>query len=165
MELKTIVPRPRTRELLPLANLRDEMDRLFESWTASFEMEPFFRPLLRPELAETFFHPRLDVVETDKGLALRAELPGIEETDVEIELMKDRIVLKGEKKLAKEEKKEGYYRKECQFGAFYREVPLPWEVDTEKVAAAASFKNGVLTVDVPKPKELEAGKRKIAIHA
>lgn len=156
----------RTRELAPfrpfapLTSLRDEMDRLLESFSRQMEMEPGVF-----EGEKVLFMPTMDVVENDKGLKVMVELPGLSEKDVEVELNRNSLVLKGEKSEMKEEKGDNFVRKERRFGAFHREIPLPWEVDPSKMEADATFKKGVLTVEVPKPKGVTGGAKRIPIHA
>jgi HSP20 family protein len=121
------------------------MDRLFEGFWHG-----------RPSLwLETAAHgavvPRLDESEDEKAFHVAVELPGMDEKDVEITLSDGQLIIRGEKKREEEEKGKDFYRKERSFGAFCRRLPLPGAVDEEKVAA--SFRNGVLTVDLPKSEE------------
>lgn len=161
METRTLMPTLGRRMLAPLANLRDEMDKLFNDWLAAADLEPL-------RVFEGFggegFLPRVDVYEREKALEVMVELPGVEQKDIEIELAKHTLILKGQKKLELEEKEEGYFRRERRYGAFMREIALPWEVDPAKVTAEATFTNGVLMVKVPKPKEVLQATRKIAIQ-
>ncbi len=159
METKALIPTFGRRGLLaPLANLREEMDKLFNDWLKDFDFEP-----LRMFEGEATFMPRLDIREYEKELEVVVELPGLEKKDVHVELAKDALILSGEKKLEKEEKGEGYLRHERRFGTFNRVIKLPWEVEVGKVAVVASFVNGVLTIKVPKPTEAVKATRKIAI--
>jgi HSP20 family protein len=159
METRTLVPTLGRRMLAPLANLREEMDKLFNDWLAAAD----FEPLRVFEGYGEGFLPRLDVVEREKALEIVVELPGVEQKDIEIELTKNTLILKGQKKVELEEKEEGYFRRERRYGTFMREIALPWEVDPAKVSAEATFVNGVLTVKVPKPKEVLQATRKVAI--
>jgi HSP20 family protein len=136
--------------LAPFANLREEMDRLFNDWLKGFE--PF-----HPLEGEAAFVPRLDVRETPEALEIVAELPGVEQKDLQIELTKDALILYGEKKTMEEEKAEGYLRNERRYGMFTRVIPLPWEVEVAKAKVVATFLNGVLTIKVPKPTEGAGG--------
>jgi HSP20 family protein len=162
MELMNpLIPWTRRRTPRPLATMRDDLDRLID-W--ALEPGPFMPPRLRVE-GELLFMPVMDVHETADELVIKAEMPGLEDKDIEVELTKDRLILKGEKHVEREEKEEGYFCAERQFGVFHRELRLPWEVDADKVSADAKLANGVLTVTVPRPKEAVPGKRRIAIHA
>jgi HSP20 family protein len=103
--------------------------------------------------------PAMDLVETDDDFVLRADLPGLSEQDVNIELEDNVLTISGERKAEHEERKEGYYRVERSSGTFSRSLTLPEGVDPD--AVRASFDRGVLEVRVPKP---EAKKpRKVAI--
>jgi HSP20 family protein len=103
--------------------------------------------------------PAMDLVETDDDFVLRADLPGLSEEDVNIELEDNVLTISGERKAEHEERKEGYYRVERSSGTFSRSLTLPEGVDPD--AVRASFDRGVLEVRVPKP---EAKKpRKVAI--
>jgi HSP20 family protein len=98
--------------------------------------------------------PAMDLTETDDSVVLRADLPGMSEDDVEIEV-KDRVLtISGERKSEHEEKREGFHRVERSFGRFSRALNLPDGVDPEQVKA--NFENGVLEVRVPKPEETKA---------
>jgi HSP20 family protein len=160
METRALMPALGRRMFTPLANLREEMDRLFNDWLASSDLEP----LRLFEGRGDGFLPRVDVAEREKTLEVTVELPGVEQPDVEIELTKTSLILRGQKKVETEVKEEGYFRHERRYGAFYREIPLPWEIDVAKTNAEATFARGVLKVQVPKPKEVQQGTRKIAIH-
>jgi len=130
------------RTLVPLAgfgSLRKEMDRLLER----------FGDWESPGLpAMGNWSPSLDVSETKDGFVVKVEIPGMEPGDIHVGLDNQVLTVKGEKKQEKEEKDEQYYRMERSYGAFARTVRLPASVDGSKVNAG--FKNGVLTVTLPK---------------
>jgi HSP20 family protein len=133
-----------TRPAAGLPRLRAEFDELFDR---------FFRDPWGLELADWFggegaWGPRLDLSESDKEVTIRAELPGIEPDDVEINVTGNVLTLRGEKKQEHEEKKRDYHYVERQYGSFHRSVQLPAGVDPDKVDAA--YKNGVLTVTIAK---------------
>src|SRR5205823_14180317 len=104
--------------------------------------------------------PPMDLVETDDDFVLRADLPGLSEEDVHIELEDNVLTVSGERKSEHEERKEGYYRVERASGQFARSLTLPEGVNPE--AVKASFDRGVLEVRVPKPEERKP--RKVAIN-
>lgn len=140
------------RALAPLGGLsaiRREMDRVYK------EMDRLFERFMEPELPElpTFgeFTPTLDVSETKDAVVVKAEVPGIEPKEIQVELQNQILTIKGEKKEEREEKGETYYRRERAYGAFARSVRIPVAVDESKVNAV--FKNGVLTVTLPKAAE------------
>jgi HSP20 family protein len=95
--------------------------------------------------------PAMDLAETDEHLVLRADLPGLSEDDVEVEVKDGVLTVSGERKAEHEEKQEGYYRVERAFGSFTRSLSLPQGIDAGEVTA--SFDRGVLEVRVPKPAE------------
>lgn len=125
-----------------LSTLRREMDRVFERVFGEFPS------LERPTLAWT---PRLDVTETRDSVLIKAELPGLEAKDVDVALSGDTLTIKGEKKQEREEKDEYHHLVERAYGSFARMVRLPAPVAADKVKA--TFKNGVLTVTLPKTEE------------
>ncbi len=95
--------------------------------------------------------PAMDLVETDDSLVLRADLPGLERDDIEIEVKDSVLTVSGERKAEHEDKGEGYYRVERAFGRFSRALDLPQGIDASRVNA--NFKRGVLEVRIPKPAE------------
>lgn len=106
-------------------------------------------------------YPSVDVSETEKNVLVKAELPGLEPKDVDLTIERDTLILRGEKKQESEEKNENYHRVERSYGSFHRSIPLPVKVDAEKVKA--KFKNGVLTVTLPKDKS--ARPRRVSIES
>ena len=94
---------------------------------------------------------------------MKAELPGLEEKDVEVLLDNETLTIKGEKKEEKEDKGKGYYHVECSYGSFHRVIPLPAGIDQKKVQA--QFKNGVLNITLPKAEEAKAKGKKIPIKS
>jgi HSP20 family protein len=103
--------------------------------------------------------PAMDLLETDDAFVLRADLPGMTESDVNIELEDNVLTVSGERKAEHDDKREGYLRVERAFGTFSRSLTLPKGVDPEGVTA--SFERGVLEVRIPKPEQRKP--RKIAI--
>ena len=130
----------RQRELTdPFTTMRREMERLFNEFRGVGG--GIYAPL------EPTFAPAIDMRETDKGLEVTAELPGMTEKDIDISLADDVLTIKGEKKVDREEKGKGWYFSERSHGSFARSIPLPIEVDENKVSA--QFKNGVLKIELP----------------
>src|SRR5262245_8296155 len=105
--------------------------------------------------------PTTDIAETDKEYEVTVELPGIDEKDVEVTLSNGLLLIKGEKKFEREEKKKDYYLSERSFGSFQRSIRVPDGIDPEKVSAA--FNKGVLTLKLPKLPEVQASTKKIAV--
>ncbi|MDX1366657.1 Hsp20/alpha crystallin family protein [Pseudomonas sp.] len=140
----------------PLANLRQQIDHLFEDFSRSplqlpfgrrmFDVEPFFRHEL---LGRGI--PAVDIAEKEKSFEITAELPGMDEKNIEIKLSNGNLVIKGEKKEETEEKKKDYYLSERHYGSFERIFNLPKGVDADKIEA--SFSKGVLTISMPKKPE------------
>ena len=116
-------------------------------------------PELAPEGGE--WAPHLDVEESEKGLAIRVELPGIDPREVEVSVEDGVLMIKGEKKMEKEVEEKNLRRRERVIGKFYRAMSLPRSVDPEKIAA--SSKHGVLTLTIPYKPEVKP--RRIDVHA
>jgi HSP20 family protein len=141
-----------------LFDLRDRMNRVFdEFFERPFGLSPFFD---RPDFMGDFA-PSLDVSETDKEITISAELPGMEPDDIHISIEHNTLTISGEKQAESEEKDKRYYRHERSYGSFYRSIPLPEEVDEDKIDA--SFKRGVLQVKLPKTVEAQKKSKRIAI--
>jgi HSP20 family protein len=135
-----------------LSSLQNEMNRLFNTF---FDTPT---PGGNGNAARRWI-PSMDLVETDEHFVLRADLPGLSEGDVAIELEDNVLTVSGERKAEHEDRKEGYYRVERAFGTFARSLTLPEGVDAD--AVNASFDRGVLEVRIPKPEERKP--RKVAI--
>ena len=148
----------RRRELDPFVQFRREMDNLFEGmlgdWTGPMN-------LLDRGLGS--WMPQIDVRETAKEIRVTAELPGMEEKNLEVSLLDGALTIKGEKTEEHEEEKGDVHRSERQYGMFQRTIPLPSQVDVEKVSA--SFKKGVLKVTLPKTKEAQSNRRVIPVQS
>ena len=124
-------------------------DLMEEFWKAPFDFTPFGS-------AE---FPSVDLSEDDKEIVVKAEMPGLDPKDVDISINKGTLTLQGEKKFEDEEKKENYRRIERRYGSFYRSIPLPTEVDEDKVKA--QYKKGILTITMPKSEEQKSKKIQI----
>jgi HSP20 family protein len=104
------------------------------------------------------FSPRVDVAETDKEIKVTAELPGMDEKDIEVKLEEGYLLLSGEKKEEKQEEAEGYYHQEMSYGSFQRRIPIDAKIEVDKVKA--KFNNGILKVTMPKVPGSESKKAK-----
>jgi len=122
-------------------------------------MEPFFSSPFPSRGAFEKMMPAVDVSETEEAVKVNAELPGMAPEDVEVHVENNYLVLRGEKKAQREEKKENAVHRECSYGSFSRSIPLPAEIQSDKVTA--TFKNGVLTVTLPKSEKAQT--RRISI--
>ncbi|MBI4183013.1 MAG: Hsp20/alpha crystallin family protein [Proteobacteria bacterium] len=151
----------------PLLTLRDEIDRLFEDFSRGRSLFPFARrifdiePLRRFPMTFGTAAPAVDLIESETEYRVTAELPGLEEKDIELTLSDDVLTLSGEKKEEREERRTDYYLSERRYGSFRRAFRMPEGVDREKIEAR--FENGVLTVTLPKTKAAQRKARKIAV--
>jgi HSP20 family protein len=141
----------------PFQALRRHFDDLMEDMTRSFgaPLGPTRRQMMSPHL---------DLCETDNEMILTAELPGVDQKDVDVNLTGRQLTLKGEKRcidMKKEGKDASYHRAERCFGSFRRTVAMPFEADPSSVSA--TFRDGILTVIVPKPAEMKSKTVKIEI--
>lgn len=138
-----------------LTSLQNEMNRLFNT---------FFDTPTAGQGASNGgarrWIPAMDLIETDDHFVLKADLPGLDERDVSIEVEDNVLTVSGERTAEHEDKREGYVRVERSYGTFRRSLTLPEGVDAEGIAA--SFDNGVLEVRIPKPEERKP--RKVAIQ-
>lgn len=153
----------RREELDPLPELHRRMNDLFGDFFGDFE-----RGALGPVLGRGWTHgladlPRVNVEETEREVVVTADLPGLEEKDVQVTMDDDVLILRGERKEEREEKRKDYHLMERSFGSFHRTLPLPAGVDREKIKAA--LKKGVLTVTLPKRPEAHADRKTIPIEA
>ncbi|MDO8840495.1 MAG: Hsp20/alpha crystallin family protein [Parvibaculum sp.] len=136
--------------------LRGDVERLFDDFSRGFGWHP------DPSIFGTL-SPHLDVTESDDGVTMTAELPGMDEKDVEVTLTGDLLSIKGEKKEEHEEKKKDYHLKERSWGSFERTVRMPFRADSD--AIKASFSKGVLKVEVPKPADVKKACKKIEVKS
>nr|WP_315594656.1 Hsp20/alpha crystallin family protein [uncultured Cupriavidus sp.] len=153
----------------PLEGLRREVDRLFQSFDRDFKISSF------PRMTQDFSSampdmgwmlgagPAVDFAETDKGYEITMELPGLDEKSIEVKLSNGGLVVKGEKRVEKEEKNKDYFLHERHYGSFERAFRMPDGVDVEKIDAA--FKNGILTVTFPKIVKAQKLEKKIEIKS
>jgi HSP20 family protein len=159
MNVRDLIPWNRGRDLTtrgdeanPFFTLHREMNRLFDDVFRGFELTPFGSN-------RGFGWPHLEVSETDKELKVTAELPGLDEKDVQLELSDGTLVIKGEKKTETEDKDRWF--SERVYGRFERRIPVE---DVEEDKVSASFKNGVLTVTMPKSAKARQNVKRIAIN-
>jgi len=134
-----------------MTTLRDKMNRLFE--------DAFAQRGEDKDMISSAWLPAVDIFESDQELVLTAEVPGIDEKDIEISLENNVLSIRGERKFEKETKEENYHRIERSYGTFYRSFTLPNYVDPEKINAV--HENGVLKIRMSKKPELKPKKVKI----
>jgi HSP20 family protein len=150
MNLRTLLPfSQRTR----LARTRDPLELMHQEINRLFDMRPFENFI--PESV------KVDVKEDKSGLVVSAELPGVKEEDLSVTMNDGVLTIRGEKKSEKEEKDENYYMMERSFGAFSRSIQLPYEAEVSK--SQAEFDNGVLTIRIPRPAQVEQKDKTIKI--
>jgi HSP20 family protein len=168
--VKTEEKPDRPTEWRPFESLRREVDRLFDDFqVAPFQMGrlPFprsvfdFEPFWRGGEPSRSKAPAVDIVEKDKAYEITAELPGLDESNIDVKLADGTLTIKGEKRDDREERKQDYYLSERRYGSFQRSFGVPDGVDADKIEA--SFKNGVLTVTLPKTADPQRSEKKIAI--
>lgn len=157
--------------LAPLTELRQRMDELFEDimtgwrlpslhrdmWSLERPSEALGLPRLRSDLIDVKF----EVSDSEDSIDISAELPGVEEKDIDVSMAEGVLTIKGEKKSESEEKKKDYYRSERSYGSFMRSFRLPESVDDSKIKA--TFENGVLELKLPKRPEAKVKAKKIAV--
>ncbi len=159
MDIRSLIPFGRSsvvgRGGDPFQALRREMDRLFEDFTRGGWPSVFTE--------DGFLSPKVNVAETDMGLEVTAELPGVDQKDISLDLSEGVLTLKAERKEEKDEKdeKKQYHLVERSYGTYLRRFTLPFEADTDKVEA--SFDKGVLKVTIPRSPKAEAQVKKIEI--
>jgi HSP20 family protein len=134
-----------------LITIREKMNRLFEDAVTSRGEEK--------DMMSSSWSPSVDIFETENELVLTAEVPGIDEKDIEIKLEDNTLILKGERKFEKETKEENYHRIERAYGSFYRSFTLPPYINQDIISA--EHQNGILKVIMPKQPELKPRNVKI----
>jgi HSP20 family protein len=143
MASKSWLPSPRNRDIEPFRAFKTQLDSYFEDW---------FGRSIGGVLA-----PRMDVAETDTEVVLTAELPGVEEKDIEVSLVGDRLTIKGEKKSEQMDQQDQngrvIHRMERSYGSFQRTMTVPYAVDPGRVSA--EFRDGVLKIRLPKPEDAQ----------
>ena len=149
-----------SRGLIPWQPFRamEEMERRFDEMFGRGFLPSGWRRL---PLEERAWAPALDVFEKDDKFVVKAELPGMKEKDIDVSVMGNMLVIRGEKKSETEVKEEDYYCCEHSYGNFYRSISLPSTVDATKIEA--NYEDGILAISLPKAPEVKP--KKIAISA
>jgi HSP20 family protein len=142
----------------PFFALQHRMNRTFDDFFRGFDIEPF-----GALVAEPSFMPQMNISEDEKEIVVSAELPGIDEKDLDISITKDALVIKGEKKTETEDKKKDYHRIERSYGSFSRTIALPENVDESK--SVAELKKGVLKITIPKTAVAQPQMKKLQIKS
>ncbi|HVN71747.1 MAG TPA: Hsp20/alpha crystallin family protein [Desulfomonilia bacterium] len=151
------IPINRGREVRPIDAIRRDVSRLFDDFFSGFNLWP------SSERADSFgsFMPQVDMTEDEKSIRINAELPGLDEKDIEISVTDDALTIKGEKKEESEHEGEDVYCTERTYGSFTRVLPIPKQVIVDKVEA--TFKKGVLNITLPKSENEQHSRRKVEI--
>jgi HSP20 family protein len=163
MDFRDLIPFGRERRSVPVRRDRGEHPMEMFQREVNQLFDDFFRTPMGFGGGNQAFAamPRVDVSESENEYEVTAELPGIDEKDIEVTLADNLLTIRGEKKAEREEKDKNFYLNERSFGSFRRAVPLPSDVDEDRVEA--NFKNGVLTVRLPKSPEAQAKTRRIEV--
>jgi HSP20 family protein len=143
------------RDLSPWSVFRDDLWDVFDRFSKEFDM---------PTMASLdHITPKIEVKDLGKTYQVCAEVPGMDEKDISVTLRENNLVIEGERKseTKNEDKKSGRYHSEISYGRFYRSIPLSDDIDAENVNA--SYKNGILTVELAKNPERAQKERKIQI--
>jgi HSP20 family protein len=147
-------------------SFRSEMDRLFDRFAGGFGL-PSLRRMFDAEPAGRssfgFSTPAIDMSEDEKAYKICAELPGMDDKDVDVSISGDTLVLKGEKRQEREQNDRNYHFSERAYGSFQRAFELPASVDRDKIAA--DFSKGVLTITLPKRAEAQKPAKKIEVRS
>lgn len=181
-KVKDLIPKRRKRSRLPIRGdrtleyqpaaweepfleLRKATDRLFDEFFRSFkwpltEWRPSWHLRLAPFGSDW---PLVDMDENDEEIRITAELPGVDRENIEVSVTDDRVTIRGEKKGQQEKRERGHYRMERSYGSFQRSFELPCEVEPDRVDA--SFKDGVLTVTLPKSASARERIKKIPVRS
>lgn len=155
----------------PLVSLRDDIDQLFDDFASGWAFGPFRRQrrgAIQPFRGAAFglagSMPALDVMDKEKKIEIHAELPGMDESDIDVRLSDGMLTIRGEKKEEREEGEEegSYYLSERRYGSFQRSIQIPEGIDRDKIEA--SFRKGVLTVSLPKTPEAQEKSKKIEVR-
>ncbi len=132
----------------------EDMEDMFDRFRREFYSPDVFR-------GTDEFSPRVEVKETDENILISAEIPGMNEKDINVTLRDNSLIIEGEKRSERQKEDKGYYRSEFSYGSFYRSIPLLAEVDANKVDA--TYKNGILDVTLNKLEETKQMSKRIEI--
>jgi len=132
-----------------LQAIQDKIDRIFEE------------SLRGRDIVSGGWTPAVDIYETDDAIVLEAELPGMNEKDIEVKVEDNVLSIKGERKFEQERKEENYYRMERYYGTFQRSFTLPSNIDTDKIKA--EYKKGILKIEMPKKEQAKPKQIKVEV--
>jgi HSP20 family protein len=137
-----------------LLSLQDRMNRLFDESVRNVKTGD-------EALSSAIWSPAVDIYETDDEVVVKAELPEVNQKDIDIQIENNTLTLRGERKFNKETKKENFHRIERSYGTFSRSFTLPGTIDQEKISA--DYKDGILKISMPKREETKPKQIKVAV--
>ncbi|WP_432735990.1 Hsp20/alpha crystallin family protein [Maridesulfovibrio sp. FT414] len=149
----------------PLDQFHAEVDRMFESVFSGFglTMPQRMFDMADPRLDKITMKPKVDIYGSDKEYVIKADLPGIDEKDLSVEVKDDILILSAEKKHEEKTEEKGYYRVERSYGSFRRILNVPKDADKEKISA--KLNKGVLCITIPRTPSVESRSKKVAIES
>jgi HSP20 family protein len=150
----------------PMLSIHQEVDRMFSDLIRGFAL-PAASLFGRgdnglPSLSSRWLRPDIDIAATDKQYTITVEVPGVDENDITVEVADDSLIVRGEKKFETEQKDKEFYSVERSYGSFRRVLALPGDADTGNIDAG--FKNGVLTLTLPRKAQAEKAGRRVQIR-
>jgi HSP20 family protein len=156
----SLTVQPRSQAVDPLMQLHHDMNQLLDSFLRGSGFPSL--PGLPEKLPSSgFLRPSVDISENKKEYKIRIEIPGVEKEDIQLTLEDDTLIISGEKDIEKEDEEGGYHCVERSYGSFRRLISLPQDADQEKLEA--KFRNGVLTVTLPRREGVESSVKRIAV--
>ncbi len=158
------VPVKREQVQDPFRSLRQEMDQLLDSFVSGWGGFSALPKTVSSEARAWFpAMPSVDVTDSENKLTVTAELPGVDEKNIEVTIEGEILTIRGEKKFDQEEKEGERYYRECRYGSFSRQIRLPFEAGDQEVSS--NFKKGVLTIEIDKPAEAQSKLKRIPISS
>lgn len=163
MKIKDLVPWTRSENpRQPVSNAEQEEAHHSLKRDINALVDKFVEKIGNLDLPWQDNEAKLDVVQAGDAVEISIELPGMDLADIDLSISGDMLVVKGEKKIERQEEKQGYFLSERAYGQIYRAIPLPPGLDTD--AAKADLKNGVLTISIPQSAEARSSMKKISVN-
>lgn len=163
MKIKDIVPWTRSENpRQPVSNAEQEEAHHSLKRDINALVDKFVEKIGNLDLPWQDNEAKSDVVQAGDAVEISIELPGMDLADIDLSISGDMLVVKGEKKVERQEEKQGYFLSERAYGQIYRAIPLPPGLDTD--AAKADLKNGVLTISIPQSAEARSSMKKISVN-
>lgn len=152
------IPISKGQQHNPLMRIQTALDKAMEDFSRAFEWHSY----PSKEFENLVISPAIDIVDEKDHFKIEAEMPGMGEDDIEVSINNGILTIRGEKETSKQDKDKNYFLREISYGSYERNIQLPDSVDVDK--AKASFKKGMLWVDIPKKPEAVKQSRKIAVE-